>query len=65
MYFTDHPPPHFHVLANDGREAVFVIETLTCFAGSVDARDSEEALTWAAGNRATLLALWQQYSEGE
>jgi hypothetical protein len=32
-------------------------------AGEADARDIAEALEWAAGNRATLRRLWQEYSE--
>lgn len=63
MYFGDHAPPHFHVLANDGREAQYVIETLALLAGEVAARDAEEALAWAKVNRQKLFDLWQQYSE--
>lgn len=64
MYFGDHPPPHFHVITNDEREAVYRIDTLACWAGE-PVRDAEEALAWAAANRETLYARWREYSETE
>lgn len=27
MYFDDHPPPHFHVAANDGWSAVVLLDS--------------------------------------
>jgi len=65
MYFGDHPPPHFHVITRSDEAAVFLIETLACWAGEADPRDTEEALAWAAFNRPELWARWQQYSEEE
>jgi len=65
MYFADHPPPHFHVVTRSDERSVYLIETLALGAGEADPRDTAEALTWAAANRAELWARWQQYSEEE
>jgi hypothetical protein len=65
MYFEDHPPPHFHVVTRSDEAAVFLIETLALWAGEAYSRDTEEALAWAADNRAELWARWHQYSEEE
>ena len=54
MYAGDHLPPHFHVLMNDGREALVEISTLAVMRGSVPARELTDALTWepvGLGNR--------------
>ena len=37
MYAADHQPPHFHVRARDGREALVVISTLAVFSGATGA----------------------------
>jgi hypothetical protein len=55
MYVNDHNPPHFHVLANDGSNALVALATLTVIAGSVNAATLKEAQAWA-GNHATVLA---------
>jgi hypothetical protein len=65
MYFADHPPPHFHVITVTDEAAVYRIDTLVCWAGEADPRDTAEALAWAAENRAELYRRWQQYSEEE
>jgi hypothetical protein len=44
---------------------VFRIDTLALWAGEADPRDTGEALTWAAENRAELDRRWQEYSEEE
>jgi hypothetical protein len=64
MYFDDHPPPHFHVITNDGRECVYRIDTLELRDGEY-VRDVNEALDWAAANRAELYGRWLEYSEQE
>jgi len=64
MYFGDHPPPHFHVITNDDCETVYRIDTLALWQGD-SSRDAEEALEWAAANRATLQMKWAEYSEEE
>jgi Domain of unknown function (DUF4160) len=64
MYFDDHPPPHFHVIAGNDA-AVYLIATLELRDGELRPRDAAEALEWAANNRAELFARWQEYCEEE
>lgn len=59
MYAVDHLPPHFHVIANDGREALVEISTLQVLAGNAGRAAQTEALAWAAANQQTLNNLWQ------
>jgi Domain of unknown function (DUF4160) len=65
MYFADHPPPHFHVIARDDERIAVRIDTLQILAGEADPRDIADALAWAEANRAELLARWKEYSEEE
>jgi hypothetical protein len=60
MFFADHNPPHFHVLAREGAAQVS-IETLEVIAisGRLDLR---EALEWAEANRDMLRAKWTELS---
>jgi len=62
MYFDDHNPPHFHVLAREGSAQVR-IDTLEIMSmsGRIDLR---EALAWAGDNRETLWAKWSEFSGG-
>ncbi len=62
MYFGDHNPPHFHVVYRGG-EAIFEIETLRIIGGSVPATMRKAALKWAAGNKNSLLAKWNELHE--
>jgi hypothetical protein len=56
----DHPPPHFHVLMSDGREAWVAIESLKIFHGKVAAREISNVLAWASANRAKLAAMFEE-----
>ena len=60
MFFGDHHPPHFHVLAREGAAQVR-IDTLEVMnmSGKLDIR---EALDWAAANRDMLMAKWEEFS---
>ena len=62
MFFSDHNPPHFHVLALEGA-AQIRIDTLEVMhiSGKVDLR---EALDWVAENRDLLEAKWSEFSGG-
>jgi hypothetical protein len=60
LYVSDHLPPHFHVRMTDGREALVVIDTLTILSGSLKPRELAPALEWAAANKQTLIAKWQE-----
>lgn len=64
MYFRDHNPPHFHVLANDGREAQVRIDGLQLLNGEVDRRALDEAREWATRNEAFLKETWDEFSRG-
>lgn len=43
----DHPPPHFHVQLNDGREAWISIQPLKIIHGRVSEREIAAVLDWA------------------
>jgi len=57
---NDHPPPHFHVLLNDGREAWVSIAALKIIHGRVSEREIAEELAWAKINRAMLAAKFEE-----
>ena len=56
----DHPPPHFHVLLNDGREAWVTIAELRIVYGRVAAREIADVMVWARENQARLAALFEE-----
>jgi hypothetical protein len=60
MYAGDHNPPHFHVLANDGSEALVDLLTLQVIRGSVRRSVLKEALAWAAEHGAVLDIRWKE-----
>lgn len=60
MYAADHQPPHFHVRARDGREALIVISNLAILSGPLGKRELSEALDWAAAHQTLLLARWKE-----
>ena len=48
MYAGDHLPPHFHIISNDGRQAMIEISTLTVLAGRVSNAVLSEVIEWAS-----------------
>jgi len=58
MYAADHLPPHFHIIANDGRQALVDIATLAVLAGHAGQRAQAEALAWAADHKTVLQDMW-------
>lgn len=60
---NDHPPPHFHVLLNDGREAWITIHGLEIVHGKVVAREIAQELSWAKANRELLARLFEELQE--
>lgn len=60
LYPNDHPPPHFHVLLNDGREAWVTIEELRIVHGNVFPREIAEALNWAQQHRGELATRFEE-----
>ena len=60
--FRDHNPPHFHVVMNDGREALVEIENLAMAMGRVRKSQISEALVWAADNIGLIREKWKEYN---
>ncbi|WP_416340113.1 DUF4160 domain-containing protein [Pseudomonas sp. C11] len=60
MYPADHPPPHFHVVLNDGREALVEIEGLALLPCKLKLREIDDALAWADQNLALLKREWKR-----
>lgn len=56
----DHPPPHFHVQLNDGREAWVSIDPVEIIHGKVAAREIAEVLAWAREHRALLAQTFEE-----
>ena len=50
MYYSEHPPPHFHVRYG-GHKAVFAIEPLLVLQGSLPPRVHGLVIEWAALHR--------------
>lgn len=59
----DHAPPHFHVVMNDGREAWIKIDPVEIIHGKVAAREIAEVVAWAASNRETLAAKFEELQQ--
>ena len=57
MFYSDHPPPHFHVRYGRQR-AVMDIETLSLLEGDLAPRVLGLVVEWAAQHQAELLANW-------
>jgi hypothetical protein len=60
MYAGDHNPPHFHVLASDGCEALIDLASLRVIDGTVRPAVLKEALAWASQNVALLATKWKE-----
>lgn len=57
MYFSDHPPPHFHAEYGE-YEAVYTIETLEILRGRLPRRAHSMVIEWATLYRDELRANW-------
>ena len=57
MFFSDHQPPHFHVVYNDFN-AVFNIDTLEMIEGDLPSRASSLVKEWAALYQTELKNIW-------
>ncbi len=60
MYAGDYPPPHFHIRANDGDEALVEIASLEILRGRLLRREVAEAMEWAAANQKYLMQTWKE-----
>jgi len=63
IHANDHPPPHFHVVMNDGREAWVTIAELKIVYGKVAVREIADVLSWAAVNRSMLAAKFKELQQ--
>lgn len=63
--FKDHLPPHFHLIANDGREWLVRIDDCTVLEGPRDYRSIRVALEWASmpGNRELLMRRFLEFRQ--
>jgi len=59
----DHPPPHFHVITNDGREALVTINPIKIAQGHVTAREISEVLAWAGKHPAWLDRIFKELQQ--
>ncbi len=62
MFADDHNPPHFHLVTPD-HEALVQISDFQVLAGSIDRRDYEAAIAWAAENGNVLEDTWKRLNE--
>jgi Domain of unknown function (DUF4160) len=64
MYFSDHPPPHFH--ARYGKERALVeIDSLTVLAGSLPPRVFGLVTEWGVQHRRELRENWERAERRE
>ena len=59
MYFSDHPPPHFHARYGE-HQAQIDIATGTVLHGSLPRRAANLVAEWAELHRAELEANWER-----
>ena len=63
MYWTDHPPPHFHARYAE-HEAQVDIRAVAILEGSLPARARAMVVEWTREHQAELLAAWDAASAG-
>jgi putative lipoic acid-binding regulatory protein len=64
MYYDDHQPPHFHAIYAE-HEALFRIDTLEIYKGSLPGRAKSLVIEWAAEHRQQLEENWRRLQEHE
>jgi Domain of unknown function (DUF4160) len=64
MYFSDHPPPHFHA-EYAGERAKIDIKSLQILDGQLSPRAYGLTAEWAALHRAELLENWNRVTRAE
>ena len=64
MYFSDHNPPHFHVLYNE-YDAEIEIKNLTVLNGKLPARVLGLAMEWAEIHKEELMDNWNLLQAGQ
>lgn len=63
IHAKDHPPPHFHIQLNDGREAWVRIDPLEIIHGRVAAREIAEVLAWASERQDWLTQTFEELQQ--
>ena len=64
IYSDDHAPPHFHAKYS-GQEALYEIDTLRVYRGSLPARAHRLVLEWADMHRTELTRNWRRAQRHE
>ena len=64
MYFDDHEPAHFHVVAPGGAEAVVRVSDLSTMMGDLAPAFRRAVLGWAAAHQDALALAWLRCREG-
>lgn len=64
MYFTDHPPPHFHAVDGDDH-AQIRIDPVGLLSGSLSPRALALVVEWAKLHQAELLENWTRLRSGQ
>jgi hypothetical protein len=64
MYYSDHPPPHFHAMHGDD-EAVIAIAPPALHQGDLPRSALKKVLKWAALHQAALLDNWRLAQAGQ
>ena len=64
IYYGDHLPPHFHARYGE-REALYEIDTLRIYRGSLPRRAHNLVLEWADQHRLELAENWQRAIRNE
>ena len=59
IYFADHPPPHFHVVASEFGARI-EIETLSTIDGRLPPAIRRRVMRWASENKALLTRRWNE-----
>ncbi|MGH7636093.1 MAG: DUF4160 domain-containing protein [Gemmatimonadaceae bacterium] len=63
MFWTDHPPPHFHVTYAEHRASID-IRALTLIEGHLPSRVLSMVVEWATLHQRTLLENWNLCAKG-
>ena len=58
LFFSDHPPPHFHAIYGD-YNSLFNLETLEIIEGDLPNRATKMVVEWAKIYQLELLKMWK------
>ena len=64
MYYSDHPPPHFHAIYG-GDEAIVAVRSNRVLAGSLPRRALSLVRTWARLHSEELVTNWERAREAQ